>query len=46
MNEVLKGCSKCKIYCLKTIFHTKSRSKDRLTPHCKPCRKIYSKKIL
>ena len=39
----LKRCSKCEIISLKCNFHKKPRFKDGLTPHCKPCRKIYRK---
>ena len=41
----IKRCSKGRICSLKSIFYEKSRSKDGLTPHCKPCRKKYRKKI-
>ena len=41
----MKKCSKCKMDCLKTNFHKKSKSRDVLTPYCKPCRKSYRKKI-
>ena len=40
----IKRCSKCGIISLESNFHRKLRSKDGLTPHCKPCRKIYRKK--
>ena len=44
MDEHLKRCSKCGYLSLKGNFHKKSRSKDGLTPRCKPCRNFFRKK--
>ena len=44
-NEMMKLCSECGKISLKSNFHKKSRSKDGLIPHCRPCRKIYRKKF-
>ena len=45
MNDI-KRCSKCVKSSLKNNFHKKPRSKDGLTPHCKPCGKNYKKNII
>ena len=39
--EDLKKCSKCKMNCLKSNFHERSRSKNGLRSICKNCVKEY-----
>ena len=43
MDDV-KRCSQYGLISLKSNFLRESRSEDGLTPHCKPCQKIYRKK--
>ena len=35
--DLIKKCSKCGIISLKSNFHKRTKSSDRLQPHCKNC---------
>ena len=44
-SDLMKRCSRCGINSLKSNFLEKKTEINGLTQHCKPCRKIYRKKI-
>ena len=42
---MIKECLKCGNNSLKSIFRKNKNMSDGLTPHCKPCAKVYRRKI-